>query len=138
MSDTSDLARTARRLSDALAAFADALENARRGEDPDVAAYDAATARGEEAFPWEVVRRLDAGENPIKVFREHRGLTQAALAEQAGIKRMYLSQLETGHRAGSFDTLARIAAVLDVDLDHLAPWTDNTPDPGATAEPEQG
>lgn len=138
MSDTADLARKARKLSDALAAFADALEDARGGDD--VAAYDAAAAREEEGFPWSVVRRLDAGENPIKVMREHRGLTQAELAGRAGINRLYLSQLETGRRTGTVGKLRKIAAALDVDLDTLVPWdTDGDDAPaGAAGAPGPG
>lgn len=78
-----------------------------------------AETAAEEAFPGEVVDRLLAGENPIRVFRELRGLTQAALAEAAGVAPMYVSQLERGTRTGSIETIRAIARVLRVDLDDL-------------------
>lgn len=81
--------------------------------------FRAAEAAAEEIFPAEVVNRLIAGESPIKVYREHRGLTQADLAQAVGSDRLYISQLETGPRTGSVRILKKIAAVLAVDLDDL-------------------
>lgn len=88
----------------------------------DVQAYDEAKARlaaGEEIVPAEVVYALLDGANPIAVWRKHRGLTQQALAGQAGISKAYLSQLESGKRSGAAEVLARIAHALRVDLDDL-------------------
>jgi mRNA interferase RelE/StbE len=81
--------------------------------------YDAAKAAGREHFPIEVVDRLMAGENPLKVFREYRGLTQKELAKAAGLGAVYLSQIETGKRRGSTETLRKLARALDLDLDDL-------------------
>lgn len=80
---------------------------------------DLAMAEAEESFPAEVADRLLAGEIPIKVFRDYRGLTQRALAERVGINPVYLSQLETGRRQGGVATLRRIADALNVELDDL-------------------
>jgi transcriptional regulator with XRE-family HTH domain len=44
-----------------------------------------------------------------------------ALADKAGIGRGYLSQIESGSRSGTVATLRKLAAVLAVDLDDLAP-----------------
>lgn len=88
-------------------------------EAADRAAYLEAKASGGEALPLAVAKRLAAGEHPVKVFREHRGLTQAELAEAAGTKAAYLSQIETGTRDGSRKLLARLADALDVDLADL-------------------
>jgi transcriptional regulator with XRE-family HTH domain len=41
------------------------------------------------------------------------------LAMAAGMSQSYLSQIESGKRQGSVDTLKRIAAVLAVSLDDL-------------------
>ncbi len=82
----------------------------------DLAAYEAARAREEEAFPLNVAERLVAGAHPIKVFREFRGMTQAELARQVGLSPMYISQIETGRRGGSTKALRRIAAALEIDL----------------------
>jgi len=90
----------------------------------DVAAYDEALrelAAGEdEIVPGAVADRLFAGENKIRVWREHRGLSAAALCEAVGIAKGYLSQIETGKREGSLDTLRKIAAALALSLDDLA------------------
>ena len=88
----------------------------------DVRAFDAAVAAGEETFPHAVVMRLHAGAHPLRVFREHRGLTQAALAKAAGTDRQYLHQIEAGLCLGSAALLARLARALRIDLDALVPW----------------
>jgi len=64
----------------------------------DIRAYDSAKSRKEEAFPAQVADRLVDGENPIRVFREYRGLTQQQLAKAAGIARPYLAELEAGKK----------------------------------------
>lgn len=88
-------------------------------EAADLATYEEARAREEEAFPLEVAERLVAGVHPIKVFREYRGITQAELARQVGLSPMYISQIETGRRGGSTKALRRIAAALEIDLADL-------------------
>ncbi len=70
-------------------------------------------------MPAAVVDRLVAGDNPVKVWREHRGLTQAALAEQAALSQSYVAMIERGERVGGVDALRRIARILTVDLDDL-------------------
>ena len=81
----------------------------------DEALYDRAKAEGGEFFPAEIVDRLLAGERPIGVYRKYRGLTQKQLADAASINAVYLSQIETGKRAGSLKTLAAIAKALGVE-----------------------
>ena len=78
-------------------------------------------ARGEETFPMDVVKRLADGESPLKVYREYRGLTQAALAEQVGASSIYISQLECRKRGGSTAMSAKLARVLNITLDDLLP-----------------
>ncbi len=89
----------------------------------DIRDYDAAKAaleRGEdELIPAEVVFAIINGENPIKVWREYRGLTQQQLASESGISKPYLSQIETGKRTGTTDILSAIAKALDVSLDGI-------------------
>ena len=81
--------------------------------------YDRAKAEGGEAFPIGLADRLLEGENAVRVYRDHRGMTQRQLAEAAGINPVYLSQIENGRRTGSAKTLAAIARVLRIDLDAL-------------------
>ncbi len=78
-----------------------------------------ALERDEERIPIEVVDRLIARENPIRVWREHRRLTQRRLAERVGINTACLSQIETGKRTGSAKILRAIANALGVDLDDI-------------------
>ena len=81
--------------------------------------YERAKAAGDESFPIDVVDRLLDGHHPIKVYRQHRGMTQGALAAAVGINAVYLSQIETGKRMGSTKTLAALAKALRVSLDDL-------------------
>ena len=73
----------------------------------------------EELIPSEIVERLLSGENRIRVWREHRGLSSADLAEKAAIAPAYLSQIETGKRDGTIETMRKIAAALNLTLDDL-------------------
>ena len=88
----------------------------------DVRDYDEAKlaiANGEELIPSRVTYALLDGENPLRVWREYRGLTQQQVAEAAGISKPYLSQLESGQRKGTTDVLQAVAKVLNVSLDDL-------------------
>lgn len=78
-------------------------------------------AAGEEEFvPADVANRIIDGESRIRVWREYRGLTSRQLAEKAEVSTAYLSQIETGARDGSFETIKRIARALDLSIDDLA------------------
>ena len=74
-------------------------------------------------LPIEVVEQLASGENPIRVLRKFRGLTQAELATAEGVQitQNYLSDLETGKRKGPFELHRKIAKFLDVPFELLAP-----------------
>lgn len=76
--------------------------------------------RDEETIPAAVVDRLLAGEQPVRVWREHRGLTQAQLAEAAGVTQSMVAMIERGDRRGTVDTLNVIARALKVELEDLA------------------
>ena len=90
----------------------------------DLRAHDraiAAIARGEEELvPEAVAKRLIAGENPLRVWREMRGLTQAALATASGVNRVQIANIESGAKTGSVATLRKLADALGVGLDDLA------------------
>lgn len=73
----------------------------------------------EELLPAEMANRILDGENPVRVWREYRGLNARALAAKAGITPAYLSQIETGKREGAVETMKRLAGALDVSLDDL-------------------
>ena len=100
------------RLEDAddLAAVAARREHeARVGKD--VARQDYLTA--------DEVRRLLAGSNPVKLWREKRGLSQRALAEAAGVSPGYLAEIETDRKPGSADALLRLSRALRIGMEHL-------------------
>ena len=79
---------------------------------------------------WEVARRsyltsaearqLLDGTNPVRFWREKRGMTQRALVEAARVAASYLSEIETGKKPGSFAAMQRIAGVLEVSVGDLS------------------
>jgi DNA-binding XRE family transcriptional regulator len=90
----------------------------------DLQTYDrakAALAAGDdELIPVHYVNRLLNGESALRVYRDLRGLTQAALAEKAGVNRVTVTEIETGRKQGSVATLRALAGALGVALDELA------------------
>jgi DNA-binding XRE family transcriptional regulator len=89
----------------------------------DVAIYDRfyeRLARGEEELiPSDIVDRLLDGENKVKVWRGHRGLTARELAEKTGLSASYISEIESGRKEGSISAMKKIAEVLGLDLDEV-------------------
>jgi DNA-binding Xre family transcriptional regulator len=75
----------------------------------------------QEWVPGEIVDRLLDGDNRIRVWRDHRGMSGAELAAAAGISGAYLSELEAGKKTGGLATLRKLATALRVDLDDLVP-----------------
>jgi len=105
------------------------MENVSRWHEPvatDVAAYDAAKARLErgedEIISFGIVERRLAGESTVRIWREHRGLTQEKLAKVSKVSRPMIAAIEAGHKQGGIPTLKKLAAALNVSLslDHLA------------------
>jgi len=96
---------------------------AARDELADLRAYDramAALASGEdEMIPGDHARRLIAGESPLRVYRELRGLTQMALAMLSGVNRVQITDIESGKRGGSVETFRKLALALQVTVDDL-------------------
>ncbi len=82
----------------------------------DIKVYDEAKAKNEEIFPHEVAEAILAGESPVKLFRNYRGLTQVQLAKKAKIARPYLAEIESGKKQGSVKVLKAIAKVLDLEI----------------------
>ncbi|MDY6835086.1 MAG: helix-turn-helix transcriptional regulator [Chloroflexota bacterium] len=90
----------------------------------DIQKYETAKTiieNGEELVPSGVTYAILDGDNPIRVWREYRCLTQQQLADMAGINKAYLSQIETGKRTGTAKVLTNIAKALDLALDDIVP-----------------
>ena len=85
----------------------------------DIKDYDEAMAGDDELVPSEIVDRLIAGENKIKVWREYRGMSQAVLAEKVSMAQASIAQMEGGKRNGTVAALKKIASALNIDLDDL-------------------
>ncbi len=89
------------------------------------AANEALVGDRADLIPAEVVHRIADGENPVRVWREHRGLKGVELARAAGISPAYLSEIETGKKDGTFRTMTAIGHCLGLPLDDLAPIADD-------------
>jgi predicted transcriptional regulator len=73
----------------------------------------------QDRIPLEVVKRLLEDENPLKVWREHRGLTQQALAHAADLPQSTVARLESRERKGTVAQMRRLAGALKINLDTL-------------------
>jgi ribosome-binding protein aMBF1 (putative translation factor) len=96
----------------------------------DIAALQTSEAREKEIgkdavradyLPVELVMRLIEGEHPVRIWREHRGLSAKALAEMAEVGRSYLVEIEGGKKPGSVAAYRRLASALGVTVDDLLP-----------------
>lgn len=56
----------------------------------------------------------------VRVWREHRGITQDELARRVSLSKSFLSEIENGKKTGSIKTLRAIAEALGIDLTRLA------------------
>jgi DNA-binding XRE family transcriptional regulator len=90
----------------------------------DVRAYDAAKARLEdgedELIPLEIIERRLKGEAALRIWREHRKLTQERLAKKAKVSRALIAAIETKRKVGSVSTWKKLGAALDVGWEQLA------------------
>jgi len=86
-------------------------------------ARDAVAAGKEVVLPKAVLDRLTAGENPIRVLRKWREMTQAELAVSKSVRitQGYLSDLESGKRKGPVALHQKFARALGVPIDLLMP-----------------
>lgn len=73
----------------------------------------------DEIIPSEIVNRILTGENPVRVWRQYRGLSARDIAGKTGLSAAYISEIETGKKDGSVSAVKRIAEVLGVDIDDL-------------------
>lgn len=88
------------------------------GEDAVAGAAALARVRGGEGtMPAEVLTlMLDDGLSPLAAWRRYRGLSQAALAEKAGLSQVWIGRIEAGGGYGSPATRRKLAAALGVEV----------------------
>jgi DNA-binding XRE family transcriptional regulator len=75
----------------------------------------------DELLPWALVKRLTSGENPVRVWREHRGMEPDRLAALAQLTPAALGAIEAGKTELSLRIAAALARALNVDADDLLP-----------------
>lgn len=75
----------------------------------------------DETLPWALVKRLSGGEAPLRAWREHRGMDQAALAAASGVGEAAIGAIERGGEPGLRDAAA-LARALRIDAEDLLPW----------------
>ena len=93
----------------------------------------AAAQEGAETFPAAIAERIFGGEQPLRVFRNHRSLTQAELAGRAGVGQNVISRIESGKMTGTVGTLAALAKSLNVTVDDLIAQS-RQPAPASSAD----
>jgi hypothetical protein len=80
-------------------------------------------------IPSELVDRMLEGEHPVKVWREHRGLTQVQLAAASDVPQPTIARIEGRERRGTVAQMTKLAGALGVRLDTLvAPLTGSPAD----------
>lgn len=85
----------------------------------DARTISAAIAAGEETYPQEFVKRLSSDESPLKVWRQYRKFTLAALAKVCGVSVPSLSQIENVKRSPSVELLVKLSRALGCDMEDL-------------------
>jgi DNA-binding XRE family transcriptional regulator len=86
-----------------------------------IAAFEAEQRRrsGEEYMPAEFIDAIIAGESPLRMWRKHRGLSQAELASRTGRDVATISRLERGSRLGTVELWFALADALEVTVEDL-------------------
>jgi hypothetical protein len=89
----------------------------------DIAIYDARKAElmaGGVVLPPEVTAAILRGDSRLKAIRHWRDETQMHLSFKTDISQGYLSDLESGRRTGTPETVAKLAQALNVPVEWLS------------------
>ena len=76
-------------------------------------------AAGAPLIPKKIVDCIANGENPLRVLRKWREMTQLYLSFKTDIGQGYISDLESGRRKGTTASLKKIADAMNVPLELL-------------------
>ena len=89
----------------------------------DVAIFDERMAElatsGDARLPPQVTSAMLRGDSLLKALRNWRDITQMELSFRTNLSQNYISELESGRRKGTKETLALIADKLNVDKSWL-------------------
>lgn len=92
---------------------------------PKLVALSNAYTQGEiEGFPADFGQRLTEAKTTgdrVRLWREYRGISKAALGDASGASGQYISMIESGKREGTLGIFQAIAGALRCDLDDLLP-----------------
>lgn len=88
-------------------------------DEEDIALYDARKAALNPALPPEVSQRMLKGESLLKAIRHWKDMTQMQVEFKTDIAQSYLSDLESGRRKGTDETLRKLATFYDVPSEWL-------------------
>jgi DNA-binding XRE family transcriptional regulator len=81
---------------------------------------DAGMTRGDDvALPEKVWEAIETGTSAVKVLREHRAITQQALAAAVGVTQAYIAAIEASTRTRRPSVLNALARALGVPVDVL-------------------
>lgn len=81
----------------------------------------ARAAQTGHTLPHDSAMRILAGEHPVRVWRDYRGMSAVALAAAARVSKTYLSEIETGKKPGSVEAYKSIAGALGVPIEAVLP-----------------
>lgn len=59
------------------------------------------------------------GENPLKAWRKHRGLSPRDLADKTGLSASTICEIESGRKEGSISAMKAITKALGLELDEV-------------------
>jgi len=98
------------------------------GHDPedaaDIAMFDRRmeelSGKADMTLPADVSALLLKGNTRLKALRKWRGLSQVELAARAGVGQGYISEIESGRKAGAHETLDAIATALEIPREWIA------------------
>lgn len=97
----------------------DALVNRLDEDEEDVAIFDARMAElqsgGAAPLPREVAQLMLNGDSLLKALRKWRDQTQLYLEFKTGLSQSYISDLESGKKQGTPETLRKIADALQIE-----------------------